>query len=157
MAIEKRTKEVGGKTYCLLTPPVLFAMPLVTKVAALVGPVVGTLGLSVKTEDGSANWGSFSAALQSVDPLKAHELLMESVRASKLSVIDESGTSFPVFEPIPFEKHFSDHRSDVYSVLVWCLWECVRDFFPQAGGFLQSLQKSVPPFNSPKDGQKTGG
>jgi len=159
MAMEKRTKEVGGKTYGLLTPPVLQAMPLVTKTAALLGPVVGSLGLSVGDSSAIKNegWAAFSSALQMVDPMKAHTLLMEAVSASKVCVYDETGTSFPVFEAIPFEKHFSDHRQDVYLVLTWCLWECIRDFFPQAGAFLQKLQTSAPPFISPKAGPKTGG
>jgi hypothetical protein len=44
---------------------------------------------------------------------------------SKLSCNDKS-----IFEPVPFDKHFDDHRKDLYPACLWALWEQIDPFLP---------------------------
>lgn len=147
--MERRDKQIGDNMYSILTPPVRKAMPLCTRVAVLIGPVLGTL--AKKVEGGGME--KFSEALQKTDPEKVDGVLMEAVRLSKMSCNGEG-----VFEEASFERHFNIHRGDVYVVSVWCLWECVKDFFPQQGAFAQILKTaSEKASQSLRDGVPIGG
>jgi len=132
--MERRDKELNGKVYSILTPPVRQAMPLCTRVAVLLGPMLGSLNTDTK----AGGWDKFAAAIQAVDPAKADALMMDALSISKLGCDGQS-----VCEPINFERHFDQHRSEVYQVMLWCLWECVKDFFPQLGAFTQIAQEAM--------------
>lgn len=132
--MHKREKLVNGKNYSMLLPPVRQAMPLCTRIAVLVGPVVTTLGTDVS----KGGMGKFAAVLASVDAAELDKLVMDAVVASKLSC----GSS-PISTEVNFERHFSDHRGEVYQVTLWVLWETVKDFFPQAETFTQMFKDNL--------------
>ena len=146
--MEKRQTEINDKTYQLLLPSPRQAMPLCTKVAVLLGPVLGALGGDV------ANGGMarFAQAITNVDPDKVDALFMQAVTISKLCCEGQ-----PISSLNDFERHFAQHRADTYRVVVWCLWECVRDFFPQLGAFAQTLKTKAEEFQSQQTGQPTTG
>lgn len=146
--MEKREKVVDDRVYSMLVPPVRPAMRLCTRVSVLVGPVLGSLVPMVKslgTDVKDAGWDKFrlslddfGPALDKVDPDKVDGLFMEAVTISKLSC---GGNT--LCTEADFERHFIAHREDVYPVSIWCLWECVRDFFPKSGAFAQTVQDKV--------------
>ena len=109
-------------------------MPLCTRIAVLVGPVVTTLGTDVS----KGGMDKFAAVLASVDAVEIDKLVMDAVVASKLSC----GSS-PISTEVNFERHFSDHRGEVYQVTLWVLWETVKDFFPQAETFTQMFKDNL--------------
>jgi len=147
--MERRDKIVEGKTYSILMPPVRQAMPICTRLAVLLGPILGTLG--------SAGEGKglekFSAALQAVDPDKVDKLIMDAVRAAHLCC-----NNAPISGDIDFDKHFNDNRQDVYTVTTWALWEVVKDFFPKSDVLTLIMGKAKEAaLQSLKDGQTTTG
>jgi len=133
-AIVRRDTTINGRTYSLLLPPVRSAMPLCTEVATLLGPLVGSLGANVA----KGGWGVLASALNNIDSTKIDKLLMKAVVESKLCCEGQ-----PVCDPLEFERHFGQHRSDVFQAQLWCLWECVKDFFPQLGAFAQVAKKAA--------------
>lgn len=147
MSVEKRETTINGRAYQMLTPSVLKSMPLCTKVAVMLGPVLATLGAQ-----GDAAIEKFGSALVSVDPTKLDALFMDAVSASHLCVAGK-----PISDPNEFDRHFSEHKMDTYQVCLWCLWECVKDFFPQLGSFAQTMTEKAKEFASQTDGASTGG
>lgn len=149
MSIETRIHQLEDRTYAIMPPVPTVAMLLVNRVAVLLGPLLSTLSVDIK--DGG--WTKFATALQGLDPEKTQSLLMDSVKAARLCVNNES-----IFEPMMFNKHFSNYRQEVYEVSLWVTWECVKDFFPNLEGLkgtvLSAIQK-VSPF--PPAGQGTSG
>lgn len=141
--MERRDKVINEKTYQILVPSVRKSMPLCTRGAALLTPILGSLVPLAKTLRSEANkqgWEMFSEALQDVkiDPEKLDKLFMDAVEASHLCCEGES-----ISGSIAFEKHFTTHRGDVYQVCAWALWEVVKDFFPQLGAFSQIAKKAA--------------
>ena len=129
--MEQRNVTINGRTYSILQPPVIPAMQLSARATALAGPLIASLTAEVRT----GGWLKLAQSLQAIDPEKAHCLLMDAAVISKLSFGKQ-----PIIEPLEFERHFGQHREDVYEVLGWCLWESVRDFFPQLATFVQYLK-----------------
>ncbi len=160
--MEKREKVVNDSTYSMLVPPVRPAMHLCTKVSVLIGPVLGSLipmAKSLGTDVEDAGWDKFrlslddlGGVLDKVDPEKVDALFMEAISAAKLSCGGQT-----LCTEADFERHFMAHRGDVYPVSIWCLWECVRDFFPQLGAFAQTVKdkasKAVRVSLSPQGGK----
>lgn len=147
--METRDKTVNERNYVLLLPAVREAMPLCSRVAVLLGPILTTLG----SESGDKGMEKFAVALRGIDPIKLDALLMQAVLISKLTCESNSICSI-----IDFERHFSQYRNDTYQVIIWALWECVRDFFPQAGTFIQKVKIELQKVSvSPKDGQTNSG
>lgn len=149
--MELRKTEINGRVYSILLPPVIPAMQLSTRAAALAGPIVASLTADVL----SGGWLKLVQSLHATDPEKAHQLLMDAASLTKLSFGNQT-----IFESMEFERHFGQYREDVYEVLGWCLWESVRDFFPQLAAFVQLLREVGVKFldkmkesSSPKDGQ----
>ena len=128
--MEKRSKTINGRQYQLLVPPVRQAMPLCTRVAALLGPALGSLG----SQADKGGWERFATALQSVDPLKTDACFMDAIQMAHLCFNNQS-----ISDDINFERHFGQFRADVYPVCAWALWECVRDFFPQLTALTQEI------------------
>jgi hypothetical protein len=144
MALEKRTTTINERSYQLLLPAVRQAMPLCTKVAVLLGPVLATLG----QQAGNDGLEKLGAALRDVDPAKADALFMEAVRVSHLCYNGQ-----PISDELDFEKHFDQYRGDTYQVCLWALWESVKDFFPQLGAFTRQMDlKAALASASPKVG-----
>jgi len=143
--MEKREKAVDDRVYTMLVPPVRPAMRLCTRVSVLIGPVLGTLIPMVKslgTDVENAGWDKlrlslddFGSVLDKVDPDKVDALFMEAVTSSKLTCGGQT-----LCTEADFERHFMNHRGDVYPVSIWVLWECIRDFFPQLGAFAQTVK-----------------
>ena len=131
--MQKREKTINGRQYQMLLPPVRQAMPLCTRVAALLGPALGSIG----NEANKDGWNKFSVALQAVDPDKVDKLIMDSVTISHLCFENK-----PISGEFDFNKHFDRYRSDTYQVCCWALWECVRDFLPEWNG-LNNLWKTT--------------
>lgn len=136
--METRTKEIKGKIYSILTPSVRVSMEYVNGVTFLITPILPSL--TKNTEEGG--WINFSNALNQTDPSKLDKLLMGAAVASKLScdgvvVADSNG--------IGFEKHFGilQNKRDLYPVLFWCLWEVVKDFFPDWTAFIQKIKEQA--------------
>lgn len=148
--MQKRELRINGKTYALLLPAVRKCMPLCTRVALLIGPTLVSLGKEIKT----GGMEAFGAALTGVDPDKLDKLSMEAVELSNLCCDNQS-----INTSIEFERHFSQHRGEVYQVCAWALWECVRDFFPQLEAFAQVAKKAAleAVSKSLKDGPPTTG
>lgn len=132
--METRDFEYGEKNYKILLPPVRQCMQLANQIAILLGGVVGTLGKDAK--DGGMK--AFSEAIQGVDPQKLDEIFMVAVKRSKLSCGGED-----VFTETGFERHFGQFRSNTYPVCGWCIWECVKDFFPQSGAFVHVAKQAA--------------
>lgn len=147
--MHKREIIINDRKYELLLPPVRQAMSLCTRVAVLAGPTLATLGKDATR--GGMN--KFATVLSTIDPVELDKLVMDAVIASKLSC-----NSNPISMEIDFEKHFSDHRQEVYQVTLWVLWECVKDFFPQAANFTRMLKANISKeFKSQKPGETTTG
>lgn len=147
--MEVRKTVINGREYRMLLPPVRPAMQLSTRVSALLGPLIASLGSKIT----SGGWGVFAQALQSLDPDKVDSVLMEASVISKLSYVE-----LLLSEGNNFELHFGQYRGDLYQALVWCLWETVRDFFPQLEAFIQTMKEAGVVEKAleslyPKDGQ----
>ena len=148
--METRDFQHNGKLYRMLVPGVLVSMPLCNRVATMLGPVVTTLGAEAKVSGGLAAFGN---ALKAVDPVALQTLFMDVVMAAKLECDRR-----PISTVVDFEQHFGQCRADVYPVCMWCVWECVRDFFPQLGAFAQVAKAAAEKaFQSPPGGASTGG
>lgn len=147
---KRRETEINGVKYIILLPPVRKVMPLCTRVSVLLTPILGTLGKDIK----EGGMGKFADAVKSIDPDKLDAIFMRAVEISTL----HAGTDTPIFTEIDFERHFDTHRDSVYQVMLWVLWECTRDFFPQVGGFAQKFkEKFAKEFQSQMDGETTTG
>jgi len=149
--MEKREYTYEGRLYQMLVPAVRQAMPLCNRVTVLLGPVVSTLKMDASGT--SRGLEAFGQAIKSIDPAVLDSLLMDAMKTAKLCC-----HGAPISDPIPFEKHFGEYRGDVYPICIWCLWECVKDFFPQLGAFVQVAKAAaVKAFQSPPAGQSTIG
>lgn len=147
--MHKREKIIGDNVYSLLLPPVRQAMPLCSRVAVLIGPVLATLGADAS----KGGMDKFAFVVANVDALKLDALIMDAVVASKLSCGD-----VPISIEIDFEKHFSNNRTEVYDVSLWVLWETVKDFFPQVPAISQIFKEKVEQgFPYQKPGETTTG
>jgi hypothetical protein len=110
-------------------------MSLSSRVAVLLGPVIATLGKEVASgSEKETSLNAFGAALSGVDPLAIDKLFMDACSMAMLTVHENQAIS----TADDFERHFSNNRADVYPVMVWVLWECVKDFFPQLAAFGQA-------------------
>ena len=165
MLENKRETVINDKTYSILLPSVINAIPLCTRTVALLAPVLadglgaasvgGVEGLRQKiaTILGPA-LVSMTAALGKVDSAQVDGLMMDAVRLSHLSC---SGA--PISGASDFEKHFSANRQDVFQAMGWTLMECVRDFFPKLEGqafqiFREEMEGAL---QSPKGGPRYTG
>jgi len=145
MSLEKREKNINGRVYTLLTPPVRQAMPICTNLATLLGPVIGSLGSDVK----AGGMLKFASALQGVDPASLDSLFMRAIEVAKLT-----HEGIPITDEVSFERHFGQHPGDVYQVCAWALWECAKDFFPQLDALRQMTQQAMAGVSqSPSAGQ----
>ena len=144
--MEKRTKELNGREYQILIPPVIPAQKICARTSALLLPVLGSLGQEAK----EGGWSKFSAALSGADPDKVNTLLMDTAFLSKLHCDGQ-----PVCTNTDFERHFTDCRADVFIILGWCLWEVVKDFFPQLGAFTQIAKAAMEKVSQFPQGGKT--
>jgi hypothetical protein len=136
--METREKEINGKTYSILTPSVRVSMEYVNGITFLITPILPSL--TKNTEEGG--WINFSNALNQADPSKLDKLLMGASIASKLShggvvIADKNGLEFEKYFGIPQNKR------DLYPVLCWCLWEVVKDFFPDWTAFIQNIKEQA--------------
>jgi len=137
----KRELQIGDRVYGMLVPPVKIGLPLCTKTAVLVAPLLSGLGQQVGelTKDKSSEKALqiFAGTISNLDPDKLNLLFDSAFRMSKVSV---NGISICDTD-LAFEQHFSGYREDLYQVYFWCLWEVVKDFFPIAGIFTQLKTK----------------
>lgn len=125
-----RRKNIDGRDYSIFIPSALQAMPICTRTSVLLGPLLGSLGKNI-LEGGLA---TFSNVISQVDPEKLDKLLMDVVYLGKLTC-----NQIPLCDDLSFNKHFDNHRSDLFVVCVWALWEVVKDFFPGLGTFFQKF------------------
>lgn len=147
--MSERKNTIGKNHYTLILPPVRQAMAICTKVAVLVSSAMPLL-LSETTEAGRQE---LSTAIAAIDPEKLDALFMEASNASRLTCDGKL-----ISTDLVFAQHFDDCRGNVYPVMLWVLWECVRDFFPQAETFVQNMSTvfgKASPFL--KDGKPTTG
>lgn len=126
-----RDYTVNGNNYKILIPSARKSMKVAEKASLLLGPVVATLGLDAET-----GMEKLSASLRGVDSEAVDNLLMSAASISNLSfenqtVADSEGK---------FDVHFHDKRQDVFPVLVWCLWENIKDFLPSLAAYGQILK-----------------
>ncbi len=145
----ERKNTIGTNNYVLILPPVRQAMAICTRVAVLAGSAMPLLGADATTEGRQ----EFSAAIAAIDPEKLDALFMDTSNASRLTC---NGNL--ISTDLVFSQHFDNCRGDVYPVMLWVLWECVRDFFPQAESFVQKMTAvfgKVSPFL--QDGKPTTG
>jgi hypothetical protein len=133
--MEKREMEINGNKYAMLIPAVRQSMPIANRVAVLLGGVLGSLG----GDTAKGGMEKFSAAMSKVDPEDLDKIMMDSVPISKL-VFDRNVS---VNSSNDFERHFGQHRADVYPVCLWVVWECVKDFFPQLGGLVSTAKAAA--------------
>lgn len=160
--MERRDTEINGRTYSMLLPSPLKALPLCNRVGTLVAPLLGKVGSQFKLGEGSAKdqaqqllgpmLNSLGDALHELNSEKLTNVLTDAAFASKLTCNGELINS-----PAMFEKHFSQYREDMYQALIWCVWECVKDFFPQAERFIQMTRTVAKESLSPTGGQKITG
>lgn len=132
--METREKVINERTYSILLPPVTKAMRLCNEAAVLFGPLVGAVGAQADT----GGWQVMAMLLKAVDPTALDRLLMQVVQEAKLTV-----DKMPICSQTTFETHFDSHRSDTYPVLMWALWECVKDFFPDWAALAQKVTAAV--------------
>lgn len=161
--MDRRDLVVNGITYSIMVPNPLAALPICTRTAVLVGAFAGLLADIKTLADPNASADEkkkrvlekLTEALQNVDPVKTQQLLLDAATASRLSVGTET-----ICTGVSFDQHFAQRRADVFPVLVWCLQECVTDFFPQVGTFTQALRgnrNAGEASQSPRDGGTTTG
>jgi len=145
LRMETRTFKHGDNEYAMLLPAPRPAMKLCNRVALLLGPALATLGKDLK-EGGQDALGK---ALLGIDPDVVDALFMDAIKEAKVQY-----GSMNLADPILFTKHFDTNRGDIYPVCVWCLFECVKDFFPQLGAFAQVAKVAAEKaFQSPQDGK----
>jgi hypothetical protein len=167
MAVETRDKKIGETLYQIILPPPTACVPICNRTAVLLAPVLsGGLGASV---EGVLSAGSvaekiknllgpalisMTSALSKADPDAANALMMDAIKTAHLCA---DGKAISV--PATFDQHFGEHRSDTYPIMVWVLWECVKDFFPKPeGSTLQTTVKgTLAAFLSQTGGSQTGG
>jgi hypothetical protein len=146
MVENRRDHTVNEHLYSIILPPVTQALPLCTRTVNLLAPLLSE-GLGAAAIGGQSSLAeligptliTLTKALGKVDPLAANQLMMDSVKISHLCF-----ESKPVSGDLDFERHFSEYRQDVYLVMAWALWECVKDFFPSLEGSpLQGLKAAA--------------
>ena len=158
----RKDLQLKGRLYSIILPPPTQALPLCNRAVVLLGAFaplfsdIKTLGDEKQTKEARMMLvlGKLGDAVRNVDPDASFALMMDCVAAGRLSVEGTEG----IFDKISFDKHFEDKRSDIYPVLLWCLWESISDFFPQSGIFtriLSGLKDGAS--KSPEDGSTTGG
>lgn len=146
----KITKSGVGGDYSILMPNVKICMGFVSRVTFLVGPILPTL----KKKAATGGLSEFSAVLQNTNPDKLDSLLMDCMKACKLSFNDV------YLDEIQFELHFQikENKRNLYPTLFWILRECVQDFFPDWTAFVQKFkqkfQKEFTQTESVKPGEK---
>lgn len=158
--MERRDTTINGRQYSLLLPPPLQALPICNRVGVLIAPLLtrvsdkfadGTITLQDMKESSQKVLGSFLGTLtQAVHELDAPQLtslFIDAAFASKLTCNGELINTGGLFD-----RHFTEHREDTYPVLIWCLWECVIDFFPQAKTFIQATKTGAQEYQSQKTG-----
>jgi hypothetical protein len=149
--------------YSILLPPPTEAIFLCTRAAVLVGAFAGlfadmkTLGDpdAPRSEKIAKALGKLTEILKQVDPVASNQLMTDAVYAAHLTFGNK-----PISEKIDFDRHFDpkEMRKDVYPVMLWCLWECVGDFFPELGAFTQGIKvMAAEGLKSQKDGEQTTG
>jgi hypothetical protein len=153
-----RTKEINDKIYSLTLPPPLQAMPICNRAATLIGPLLSKVGGELRLGQGDIKQqaqdllkpmlNSFGSALQEIDSDRLGVLMFDAAVAAKLHC-DKEG----VCTQSEIERHFDENRADMYPVLLWCVWECVKDFFPQLEGFAQVAKAAAKESLSPPAGQ----
>lgn len=148
----KSETTINGKVYAIIQPPVTQALPLCTKASVLLGPVISMMGAEQIELDGLTDNAKllriFGTVIQHVNAESLDELLMRAVDLSHLCC-----DGHQISNKFEFEKHFANHKGEVFQVMGWCLWECVKDFFPMLTGFLQAMPSAVENQSpSPKDG-----
>lgn len=126
-----RHKEINGGKYQILIPSARKSMKLAERSMLLIGPTFATLGMDAKS-----GMSKFSTAIMSVDSEAVDSLLMSAASISNLSFEGRDISS----DESKFDIHFQDKRKDVFPVLVWCLWENVKDFLPDLEAFGQILK-----------------
>lgn len=141
--MQRRDYQLNDKLYSMLLPPVTQAMPLCSRSAVLIGAFAGLLadvkGLAEdKTTKTTQILERLASTLKQVDPVAANDLMVDAVRVSHLTC---DGTS--ISSEIDFERHFSNYRGEVFQVMIWCLWESVRDFFPELEGIVQVAKEAA--------------
>lgn len=152
MAIQKKEKILEDNLYQILLPAPTVCIPLCTRAAVLVAPIIsGGIGAAssgvategstlekIKTLIGPA-LVSMTSAISKADPDASNKLMMDAVMAAHLCCNGQ-----PISTQIDFDRHFDEHRADVYPVMTWVLWECVKDFFPKLGGSpLQTIRETM--------------
>lgn len=160
--MDRRDHQINGHTYSIILPSPMSAMPLCTRSVVLVGAFAGlladlrTLGDTSTPKEARTAMvlEKFSSVLGQVDPIATNKLMMDAAFAAHLTYEGNQSIS----SEVTFDKHFEDKRSELFPVLVWCLWECVSDFFPQLGAFTQLMKAgAVEAFQSPTAGPTTTG
>ena len=126
-----RDYTVNGNNYKILIPSARKSMKVAEKASLLLGPVVATLGLNAET-----GMEKLSASLRGVDSEAVDNLLMSAASISNLSFNDQTVAD----SEGKFDVHFHDKRQDVFPVLVWCLWENIKDFLPSLAAYGQILK-----------------
>ena len=167
MAIETQDKTINGNLYQMILPPPTVCIPLSTRALVLLAPVIsgglgasftgvtsaGTVAEKIKALLGPA-LVSMTAAFSKADPEALNLLMMDTVKVSHLCFEGKA-----ISAEHEFNKHFGSYRPDTFQVMLWVLWECIKDFFPkQEGSALQSMKTGIlSAFLSQMDGQMTGG
>lgn len=161
---ERRDHVIEDRTYSILVPSAFKGVLLSTRTAVLMGPLVSMFSDLSSVVDPKAPkelklrkaLEKFGQVLTKMDPEATTKLMMDAVYEAHLTVNGKT----PISEPLDFDQHFESHKSDVFSVLMWCLWECVCDFFPRAQleTFIQTAKKAAgEAFQSPPTGPSTIG
>lgn len=160
--MERRDKTINGRLYSILLPPPLKALPLCNKVGVLIAPILAKIGSQFKIGTGSAQeqaqkllapmLESLGEALQGLEPDKLSAVMTEAALISKLSYNEEL-----IHQQSTFDKHFAQYPGDMYQVMIWCVWESVKDFFPEATAFFQIMKGVAKESISPQTGQETTG
>lgn len=161
--MQRRDHIVNGRTYSILLPPPTQAQGICTRAAVLVGTFAGLFQdmQSVVKENATeaerlnAALGKLGEALRAVDPVALNQLMLDAAQAARLT----AEGNVPICSTMDFDRYFaSQYREDIYPLLLWCLWECVSDFFPQLGAFTQVMKKAAgEAFASRTTGQMTTG
>ena len=153
----RRDYTINGRVYSILLPPPTQAMPLCARAAVLLGSLaplfadIETLGDPNQPQQTrlAVILGRVQDVVSKVDPLALNQLAMDSAFVGHLSV---NGTT-AISTPPDFDKHFDEYRGEAYQVLLWCLWECIKDFFPELGASTQTIKGAVGrAFRSQTDG-----